>query len=106
MGPTPLGHGKQELRRVPSEADGRYADVNGVHSFAAQVRALAERYLVFVPEQRGRGHTPDVEGPISYQILADDTIGFLEQTVGETAYLVGASDGGIIGLLIAIQRPA
>lgn len=113
---------------MPSEGDRRYADVNGVHtyyevsgagkpivllhggfggvhSFAAQVRALAERYRVFVPEQRGRGHTPDVEGPISYQILADDTIGFLEQTIGEPAHLVGASDGGIIGLIIAIQRP-
>ena len=77
----------------------------GVHLFGGQVPALAERYRVLVPEQRGRGHTPDVEGPISYQILADDIVAFLERSVGEPAHLVGVSDGGIVGLLVAIQRP-
>jgi pimeloyl-ACP methyl ester carboxylesterase len=77
----------------------------GVHSWEGQIPDLATRYEVFVPEQRGRGHTPDVEGPISYQLMAEDTIGFLEQVVGSPAHLVGASDGGIIGLLVAMQRP-
>ena len=77
----------------------------GVHSWGAQVPELAERYRVFVPEQRGRGHTPDVDGPISYQAMADDIIAFLERVVGPPAHLVGASDGGIIGLLVAMQRP-
>jgi pimeloyl-ACP methyl ester carboxylesterase len=76
----------------------------GVHLFGGQVPAFAERYRVLVPEQRGRGHTPDVEGPISYQLLADDIVAFLEQTVGEPAHLVGVSDGGVVGLLIAIAR--
>ena len=30
---------------------------------------------------------------------------FLGQTVGRRAHLVGASDGGIVGLLVAMQRP-
>lgn len=77
----------------------------GVHLFGGQVPALAERYRVLVPEQRGRGHTADVEGPISYQLLADDIVAFLEETVGEPAHLVGVSDGGVVGLLIAIARP-
>jgi pimeloyl-ACP methyl ester carboxylesterase len=37
--------------------------------------------------------------------MADDTIGFLETVVGGPAHLVGWSDGGIIGLLVASQRP-
>lgn len=77
----------------------------GVHLFGAQVPPLSERYQIYVPEQRGRGHSPDVEGPISYQILADDIAAFLEQVVGEPAHLVGVSDGGIVGLLVAAQRP-
>lgn len=77
----------------------------GVHLFGSQVPAFAAGFRVHVPEQRGRGHTPDVDGPISYQLLADDIIAFLEQTVGEPAHLVGVSDGGIVGLLVAIQRP-
>jgi pimeloyl-ACP methyl ester carboxylesterase len=108
--------------------EARYADVNGVHMyyeasgagepllllhggfggvhlFGGQVPAFAQRYRVLVPEQRGRGHTPDAEGSISYQLLADDIIAFLEADVGEPVRLVGVSDGGIVGLLVATQRP-
>ncbi len=111
-----------------ARGEARYADVNGVHMyyetsghgdplvllhggfggvhlFGAQVPAFAQRYRVLVPEQRGRGHTPDVEGPISYQVLADDIIAFLEHDVGGPVHFVGVSDGGIVGLLVATQRP-
>jgi pimeloyl-ACP methyl ester carboxylesterase len=107
---------------------GEYADVNGVHMhfevngsgeplvllhggfggahiFGGQVPELSARYRVFVPEQRGRMHTADLEGPITYQILAEDMIAFLDKIVGAPANLVGVSDGGIVGLLVAMQRP-
>ncbi len=66
---------------------------------------LAEDYGVVAPERRAHGHTPDVEGPITYQLMADDTIAFLDQQVGGPAPLVGWSDGGNVALLIAMQRP-
>ena len=34
-----------------------------------------------------------------------DTIGFLDKVIGGPAHLVGWSDGGIVGLLVAIARP-
>jgi pimeloyl-ACP methyl ester carboxylesterase len=37
--------------------------------------------------------------------MATDTIGFLDKVVGGPAHLVGWSDGGIVGLLVAIARP-
>jgi pimeloyl-ACP methyl ester carboxylesterase len=37
--------------------------------------------------------------------MAADTIGFLDAVVGSPAHLVGWSDGGIVGLLVAIARP-
>jgi pimeloyl-ACP methyl ester carboxylesterase len=77
----------------------------GAFIWEAQVPELAERYRVLVPEQRGRAHTGDVEGPISYQIQAEDIIEFLERVLGSPAHMVGASDGGIVGLLVAMQRP-
>jgi pimeloyl-ACP methyl ester carboxylesterase len=73
--------------------------------WGAQRAALAARYSLFLPERRGHGHTPDVEGPLSYQDMADDTIAFLESVVGGPAHLVGWSDGGIVALLVAIARP-
>lgn len=65
----------------------------GVHVWTGQVPTLAKRYRVNVPEQRDRGHSPDVEGPITYQGLADDEAGIIERVVGGPTNLVWASDG-------------
>jgi pimeloyl-ACP methyl ester carboxylesterase len=73
--------------------------------FAPNLHALAEHFHVYTPERRGHGHTPDVEGPISYQLMADDTIAFLETVVGEPVDLVGHSDGAFTAMLVAMQRP-
>ena len=66
---------------------------------------LAERFHVYTPERRGHGHTPDVDGPITYQLMADDTIAFLDAVVGGPADLVGHSDGAFVAMLVAMQRP-
>src|SRR4051812_5820212 len=73
--------------------------------FGPNLGPLAERFHVYTPERRGHGHTPDVEGPITYQVMADDTIAFLEQVVGGPADLLGHSDGAFIAMLVAMQRP-
>src|SRR3954470_4505407 len=73
--------------------------------FAANIGPLAERFHVYTPERRGHGHTPDVEGPITYQLMTDDTVAFLEQVIGVHADLVSHSDGAVVALQVAIQRP-
>ena len=73
--------------------------------FAPNIDALAKHFHVYMPERRGHGHTPDVEGPITYQLMADDTIAFLETVVGEPADVVGHSDGAFVAMLVAMQRP-
>jgi pimeloyl-ACP methyl ester carboxylesterase len=78
----------------------------GASSFFAQVPALVEAgYRVRVPERRGHAHIPDVEGPLSYSVMADDTVAYLEQEVGAPAHLIGWSDGAVVGLLVAQRRP-
>jgi pimeloyl-ACP methyl ester carboxylesterase len=74
--------------------------------FEPNLGPLAEKFHVYIPEPRRHGHTPDVEGPINYQLMADDTIAFLDQVVGMAADLVGHSDGAFVAMLVAMQRPA
>ena len=74
-------------------------------SWAAQIPDFGAHFRVIAPERRGHGHTPDVEGPLSYEEMAADTIRFLDVVVGGPAHLVGWSDGGIVGLLVAMARP-
>ena len=107
---------------------GQYIDLEGVHTWydefgageplvllhgglctnatwGAQAPVFAERFRVLAPERRGHGHTADVEGPLHYDDMSNDTIGFLERVIGGASDLVGWSDGGIVGLLVAVRRP-
>ncbi|WP_395570506.1 alpha/beta fold hydrolase [Streptomyces sp. BK79] len=74
-------------------------------TWGAQRADLAAAYRLFLPERRAHGHTPDVEGPLSYQDMADDTADFMDTVVGGPAHLVGWSDGGVVVLLVALARP-
>jgi pimeloyl-ACP methyl ester carboxylesterase len=73
--------------------------------FGATAPSLAEHFHVFTPERRGHGHTPDVPGPISYDLMAADTVAFLDQLKIGRSHLVGHSDGANVALLVALTRP-
>jgi pimeloyl-ACP methyl ester carboxylesterase len=73
-------------------------------SFFANTPSLAEQFRVLTPERRGHGHTADVDGPITYDLMAADTIDFLEQVVDGPAHLVGHSDGANVALLVSLAR--
>jgi pimeloyl-ACP methyl ester carboxylesterase len=113
---------------LASSVMGRYLDANGVHtyyetagggdtvvllhggmstadSWLAQIPALAEHYRVVVPERRGHGRTADVDGPITYRLMADDTAAFLDVLNEGPVHVVGWSDGAAVGALLALGRP-
>jgi pimeloyl-ACP methyl ester carboxylesterase len=46
-----------------------------------------------------------VEGPITLEVMAEDTIAFLERIVGHPVPVVGYSAGAIVGLWVAARRP-
>jgi pimeloyl-ACP methyl ester carboxylesterase len=78
----------------------------GASSWAAQAPALAAAgFHVHVPERRAHAHTPDVPGPLTYAVMAEDTIGYLDAVIGGRAHLVGWSDGAVVAMLVAMRRP-
>lgn len=76
-----------------------------VETFAGLAPLLAEGYRVIMPERRGHGRTPDVDGPITYELMAQDTITFLDALGISAAHLAGWSDGAMVALLVAMRRP-
>ena len=76
-----------------------------VETFGGLTPLLAERYRVYLPERRAHGRTPDVDGPITYEMMAQDTIAFLDAVGLTSAHLVGWSDGAVVALLVALRRP-
>jgi len=66
---------------------------------------LAERHRLVAFDRRGHGFTADTDAPFHYSDMATEAIGVLENVIGGRAHLVGWSDGGIVGLLVALRRP-
>ncbi len=93
------GHGDPCLLLHPGGA--------GVDSraLAPNLDALAQVFHAYAPEQRAHGRTPDVDGPVSYDLMAKDTVMFIESVIGEPVSLMGSSDGAIVALMVARHRP-
>jgi pimeloyl-ACP methyl ester carboxylesterase len=70
-----------------------------------QVPALAKDHKVIVADSRGHGRSTRTQQPFSYALMADDYLALLDFLKIDKVALVGWSDGGIIGLDIAIRHP-
>ncbi len=77
-----------------------HADIWG-----AQVADLMKDHLVIVADSRGHGRSTRTEAPFGYDLMASDFVGLLDYLKIDKVDLVGWSDGGIIGLDIAMSHP-
>jgi pimeloyl-ACP methyl ester carboxylesterase len=66
---------------------------------------IRRHHRVVAFDRRGQGRTADTAAPFHYDDMAAETIAVLERVVDGPAHLVGWSDGGIVSLLVALQRP-
>jgi len=67
---------------------------------------LAQTRQVIAVEQQGHGRTADIDRPLTYEQMADDTAGLMRHLEIDEADVVGYSMGGGIGLQLAIRHPA
>ena len=67
--------------------------------------ALAKSRQVIAVEQQGHGRTTDIDRPLSYEQMADDTAALLRHLGIDDADVFGYSMGGGIALQLAIRHP-
>jgi len=77
-----------------------YSDVWG-----AQVADLSKDHTVIVADSRGHGRSTRNAEPYSYDLMSSDYLDLLDYLKIDKTAIVGWSDGGIIGLDIAIHHP-
>ncbi|WP_413991991.1 alpha/beta fold hydrolase [Labrys okinawensis] len=70
-----------------------------------QVKALAPHHQVILVDSRGHGRSTRDTRPYGYDLMADDVVALLDHLKIQRADIVGWSDGGILGLDIAIRHP-
>jgi pimeloyl-ACP methyl ester carboxylesterase len=107
---------------------GQYADINGTRIYYEtygtgrpvlvvhgglgaielvhyQISALAASRFVIAPDSRAHGRSSDSNQPLSYDLMTEDMLKLLDKlNIAETD-VVGCSDGGIIGLDLAMHHP-
>jgi pimeloyl-ACP methyl ester carboxylesterase len=76
-----------------------------ISNFVNQIPYFSKKYKVIVADSRAQGNSKDAGDSLSYQMMADDYAALLDQMKIDSAFVIGWSDGGINGLLLAIRHP-
>jgi pimeloyl-ACP methyl ester carboxylesterase len=116
------------LGSMPAAAVSGYAPVNGIKMYYAvygegdpillihgglansdywanPVAALSKTHKVIVADSRGHGRSSWTKERIGYDLMASDYLALLDTLKIPKTAIVGWSDGGIIGLDIAMHHP-
>ena len=73
--------------------------------FGYQVVDFMKTNLVIIADSRGHGRSTRNEAPFGYDLMSSDYLGLLDHLSIKSVDLVGWSDGGIIGINIAMNNP-
>ncbi len=76
-----------------------------IASMANQIPFFSKNYKVIIADSRAQGKSNDPGDSLSYEMMADDLNGLLDHLHLDSCYVIGWSDGGINGLLLAIRHP-
>ena len=76
-----------------------------INAFTKQIPFFSKKYKVIIADSRAQGKSADGKDSLSYEMMADDYAALLDAMKIDSAYVVGWSDGGINGLLMAIRHP-
>jgi pimeloyl-ACP methyl ester carboxylesterase len=74
-------------------------------AFFAQLPFLAHHFHVYALDSRGHGRSEHGDGSLSYERYAEDVYALLKQRHIPRATLIGWSDGGNTGLVLAVAHP-
>ncbi len=69
-----------------------------------QVRAVGAHHTVILMDSRGHGRSTRDARPYGYDLMADDVVALMDVLKIPKADIVGWSDGGIIGLDLAMRH--
>jgi pimeloyl-ACP methyl ester carboxylesterase len=77
-----------------------------IKDFVNQVPFFSKKYKVIIADNRAQGKSSDTgNDSLTYEMMADDYAALLTAMKIDSAFVIGWSDGGINGLLLAIRHP-
>ncbi len=76
-----------------------------ISSFGNQIPYFSKKYKVIAVDSRAQGKSEDLQDTLSFEMMADDFSALLDKLNIDSCNVLGWSDGGINGLLLAIRHP-
>lgn len=76
-----------------------------INNFTNQIPYFSKKYKIILADSRAQGKSKDEGDSLSYEMMADDYAALLDAMKIDSALVIGWSDGGINGLLLAIRHP-
>jgi len=76
-----------------------------INNFMYQIPYFAKNYQVIIADSRAQGKSIDPTDSLSYEMMTDDLNALLDKLNLKSCYVIGWSDGGINGLLLAMRHP-
>jgi pimeloyl-ACP methyl ester carboxylesterase len=84
---------------------GIHGNDGNIATLSRQLDALIPHYRVVAADSRGQGRSSKGTDHLTYELMAEDFNALLDQLKLSQVYVYGVSDGGIIGLLLAMRHP-
>lgn len=75
-----------------------------IKDFNQSIPTLANKYRVIAPDTPGQGRSEQTDS-LSYSMLTDFMSELVDAMELDSVYVMGLSDGGIVSLMLASQRP-
>ena len=82
-----------------------HGNSGSIGNFLYQIPYFDKNYKVIIADSRAQGKSVDPTDSLSYEMMADDLNALLDKLNLKSSYVIGWSDGGINGLLLAIRHP-
>lgn len=76
-----------------------------MNAFYQNIPFFSKKYKVIAVDSRAHGKSTDTGDSLSFEMMADDFNALLDSLHLDSCYVIGWSDGGINGLLLAIRHP-
>ena len=76
-----------------------------IRDWRYQIPYFSKSFKVIAVDSRAQGKSVDSTNVLNYEMMADDFDALLTHLKIDSAYVIGWSDGGINGLLLAIRHP-
>src|SRR5262245_54037502 len=73
--------------------------------FSKQIPDFEPHFRLVIPDLCAQGRTSDRPGPLTYHAMAEDIVALLDRLHIDRADVMGWSDGGVVGLDLAVHHP-